>query len=309
MGLFETVFSSSGPFIITFREALEAALIVGIIAAYLNKTGRAPLKKYLWLGTGAALAASVVLGVVLALFYGGLSGPAEKLFEGTASVTATAVLTYMIFWMAKHSHKLKEELQTRVDMAVTRNDMLGIATLSFVVIVREGIETVLFLISLATIDATATMIGLALGIASVLVITYLMFRGIYSLNIKKFFQYTSVLLLVFAAGLLGYGIHEYIEAAEGYGMETGFLGTQAFNVNPADASHPLHEKGAVGSVLKTLLGYDGNPEWLRVFAYLGYWVIIGASLLRTYKPEHPFLRYIGMQNGSNGNGNGAKKIK
>lgn len=298
MALVESVFSSSGPFIITFREALEASLIVGIIAAYLDKTGRAPLKKYLWLGSGAALLLSVVLGMFLAAFYGGLSGPAEKLFEGTASITATAVLTYMIFWMAKHSHRIKEELQNKVDIAITRGDMLGIATLSFVVIIREGIETVLFLVALATIDATATMLGLVLGIASVLVLTYLMFKGMYHLNIRKFFQYTSIILLVFAAGLLGYGIHEYIEAAEAYGIEAGFLGSQAFNINPADVSHPLHEKGTIGSILKTLFGYDGNPEWLRVFVYLGYWVIIGAFLLRTYKPGHPFLRYIGMQNGN-----------
>jgi high-affinity iron transporter len=115
----------------------------------------------------------------------------------------------------------------------------------------------------------------------------LLMRGTYQLDIKKFFGYTSVLLIVFSAGLAGYGVHELIEAGENLGYDFGVLGDKPFNINPPvnpDGTYPiLHEKGVVGSILKALVGYDGNPEWLRITVYLGYWLIIGSYVLRTYR--------------------------
>jgi high-affinity iron transporter len=108
-----------------------------------------------------------------------------------------------------------------------------------------------------------------------------MMRGIYRINIQQFFKYTSVLLVVFAAGLLGYGVHEFIEA----GLLPPII-DHVWDINPTDVMHPLHEKGAIGSIFKALVGYDGNPELLRVIVYAGYWLVIGYYLLRTYAPEY-----------------------
>ncbi len=267
-------------FIITFREALEAALIVSIILAYLGKIGRRDLKKYLYLGTGLAIITSLLLGWVVLTFYGGLPKGADKIFEGAASVTATAVLTYMIFWMAKNAQKIRSELQEKIDVAVTSGYIFGISSLAFISVFREGLETVLFLTALAAADPLETITGILLGVGTVLVLAFFMIRGVYRLNLQKFFKYTSVILVVFAAGLLGYGIHEFIEADL-----LPPIVEHVWDINPPDVTHPLHEKGAIGSILKALVGYDGNPELLRVIVYVGYWLVIGSYLLKIYAPN------------------------
>ena len=267
-------------FIITFREALEAALIVSIILAYLGKIGRKDLNKYLYLGIGLALLVSSLLGWVVLSLYGGLPKGADKVFEGAASITATIVLTYMIFWMAKNARAIRSELQEKVDVAVTTGYVFGLSTLAFVSVFREGLETVLFLTALAVDDTFGTIIGMLFGIGVVLVLAFLMMKGVYRMNIQKFFKYTSVILVIFAAGLLGYGVHEFIEA----GIFPPII-ENVWDINPPDMMHPLHEKGAIGSLLKALVGYDGNPELLRVIVYVGYWLVIGYYLLRIYAPS------------------------
>ncbi len=276
----------STSFLIAFREALEAALIVVIIAAYLKKIGKVKLNRYLYFGAGVAIVASIILGAVVQVIYGQLSGVTEKMFEGVASLTATAVLTYMIFWMSGHAQKIKGELQKKIDIAITREQLFGIATLAFVAVFREGLETVLFLTVTFFRDPSGTIIGVTIGFIVVIIIAMFLMKGVYRLDIGKFFKYTSMILIIFAAGLAGYGVHELIEAGEGSGIEFGILGQTAYNINPAtnpDGTYPLlHEKGVVGSIFKALLGYDGNPEWLRIIVYAGYWLIVGAYILRTY---------------------------
>ncbi len=267
-------------FVITFREALEAALIVAIILAYLGKVGRKDLKKYLYLGTVLAIITSLILGAIVLTVYGGLPTGVEKLFEGAASVTATVVLTYMIFWMAKNAQKIRGELQEKIDIAITSGYIFGITSLAFVAVFREGLETVLFLTTLVATDPFGTLTGALLGISIVLVLSFLMMRGVYRMNIQKFFKYTSVILVVFAAGLLGYGVHEFIEA----GVLPPII-ENVWDINPPDVTHPLHEKGAIGSILKALVGYDGNPKLLRVIVYVGYWLVIGSYLLKIYAPN------------------------
>jgi len=282
--MYEGLFPS---FLIAFRESLEAALIIVIMAVYLRKMGKANLNRYLYLGTGVAISASVILAGIVQVVYGGLAGIAAEIFEGTASLAATVVLTYMIFWMSEHAKKIKGELQERIDVAITKGQLFGIATLAFVAVFREGLETVLFLTATFFLDPSGAMVGVLIGFVVVIILAVLLMKGVYQLDIRKFFKYTSIILIVFAAGLAGYGIHELIEAGESAGVEFGILGQQAFNINPAmnpDGTYPLlHEKGAVGSILKALVGYDGNPEWLRVLVYIGYWLVVGTYLLKTYK--------------------------
>ena len=282
--MFEGLFPS---LMITFREALEAALIVAIIVSYLGKVGKSKLSRYAYLGSGAAIILSLILGFLVQSMYGGLSEIAAKLFEGIASITAVAVLTYMIFWMTGHSRRIKGELHDKIDVAIGRNELYSIASLAFVAVFREGLETVLFLSTMFIQDAAGTLVGVIVGGTIVLGLAVLLIRGTYKLDLKRFFGYTSILLVVFAAGLSGYGVHELIEAGEGVGIDIGVLGEKPFDINPPlnpDGSYPLlHEKGVLGSILKALVGYDGNPEWLRIVVYLGYWLVVGSYVYRSYR--------------------------
>ena len=276
--------------LITFREALEAALIVAIMVTYLKKVGKGELARYAYLGSLAAVVISLVLGVGIQMVYGGMNKVTAELFEGVASLTAVAVLTYMIFWMTKHSKNIRGELEEKLDIAVSQGELYSIVSLAFVAVFREGLETVLFLTTTFVQDAAGTILGVIAGTAIVLVLAVLLMEGTYQLDIKKFFGYTSILLIVFSAGLAGYGVHELIEAGENLGYDFGVMGQKPYDLNPPvnpDGTYPmLHEKGGVGSIMKALVGYDGNPEWLRIIVYLGYWAVIGAYVFRAYyKPR------------------------
>lgn len=276
-------------FLITFREAIEAALIIAILVAYLSKVGRNDLRRYVWAGSAAAVALSAVIGLALAAAMGSLEGAAEKLFEGSASLLAAAVLTSVVLWMAKNSGKIKGDLQQKLDSMVTRKFVYGIALLSFIAVFREGIETVLFLVALAGEDPAGTLYGLAAGLAGAATLALLVIRGSVRMPAGKFFRYTSIILIIFAAGLLGYSVHEYMEAAELLGYDTGFLGSSAYDINPPPESL-FHEKGPVGGIFRSLVGYDGNPEWLRVAAYLGYWAAVGLYVRREFRGASQAVR-------------------
>jgi len=270
--------------LVTFREALEASLIVTIVFAYLRKTGRTELNRYLLTGSVLAVLSSLALGWTVHLIYGELEGLSAQLFEGTAALTATVVLTYMVLWMGRNARRIRHEIEHKVDVAVSRGQAFGIFALAYVAVVREGIETVLFLTVFFFTDPSGTTVGIVLGVGAVLLLVMLLLRGTYKLDIRRFFKYSSVLLVLLAAGLAGYGAHELIEASESSGFSLGVLSQNAFDINPSSTEDVFHEKGAVGSILRALVGYDGNPEWLRVFVYLGYWTVIGAYLLRVYRP-------------------------
>ncbi len=271
-------------FIITFREALEAALIIGIIAAYIAKLGRTGLYRYLAAGIIGAVIASAGVALIFKTIYGGLEGRAEQLFEAAAALTAAAVLTYMIFWMAGNSKKIKGELQEKVDISISKGEMFGIAVMSFITVFREGVETVLFLGTLAISSPVDTLAGFALGVLAVVFLSGVMFRGIYRLDLGRFFKYTSILLILFSAGMVATGVHELNEA----GIIPAVI-EHVWDVNPPvnpDGSYPmLHEKGSIGSALKSLIGYNGNPSLTEVLAYAGYWAIIGTFIFRTYMKQ------------------------
>ncbi len=265
-------------FLLTFREGIEAALLVGVIVAYLGKVGRRDLFRYVYAGSAAAVAVSVVIGVGIAAWASELADWQLEAFEGVAALSAVAVLTYMIFWMASHSRRLKGKLEEKIDLHLSRGQVLGIALLSFVAVVREGVETVLFLATFDT-EAAATAAGVVAAVAAVLVITYLMFRGVYSLNLRKFFTYTSLLLIVFAAGLIAIGVHDLNEVYGDIHVGIPAVIDHVWNINSL-----VDSRGAVGSVLASLLGYDGSPSLTQVIAYVGYWVVAGTYALWTFGP-------------------------
>ncbi len=271
-------------FLITFREALEAALIIGIIAAYIAKIGRKDLNRYIYTGIIGAIVASMAVALVFKIVYGELEGTAEQLFEGGAALTAAAVLTYMIFWMAQNSKKIKGEIQEKIDISISKGQMLGIAALSFIAVFREGVETVLFLGTLAIQSPFDTFLGFMVGVVVVVILSFVMFKGMYRLDVSSFFKYTSILLILFSAGMVATGVHELNEA----GIIPSVI-EHVWDLNPPmnpDGSYPLlHEKGLIGSSLKSLLGYHAGPSFTMIIAYIGYWIIIGLFVYNTYKTK------------------------
>ena len=276
-------------FLITFREALEAALIIGIIAAYVAKLGRKDLNRYINMGIISALIASLAVALVFKAVYGEFEGTAEQLFEGAAALTAAIVLTYMILWMATNSKRIKGELQEKIDLSLSKGQMVGITALSFVAVFREGVETVLFLGTLGIQSPIDTLAGFIIGLADVIALSYIMFKGVYRPYLGQCFRYIKKLLILFSAGLVAIGVHEFNEAGIIPSVKEN-----VWDVNPPqnpDGSYPaLHENGLIGGSLKALVGYNGNPSISEVIAYLGYWIIIGMFIFRTYK--------IGVKDGS-----------
>jgi len=267
-------------FIITLREGLEAALIIAIIGAYLRKIGRNDLHKYLWLGSGLAVFASVALSLVFWTFYGFAESFAGLWFEAFAMFTATAVLTYMILWMAKNARKIRGELQEKVDMAISSGQLLGISALAFTSVLREGVETILFLAAAAALGLGQTILGASLGLlASFIIATFLM-RGTVKLNWRRFFMYTSVLLLIFASGITMHGTMAL--------QELGILPPIIEHVY--DVGAVLPEDSVFGSVLHVFTGYHESPSLLILIAQIAYLAVFGTYIRRVYKtPKAPAI--------------------
>lgn len=260
--------------IITLRETLEAALIVGIILAYLNKTLNKKHKKIVWYGVLAGIVLSLILAFVFETYFGGFTGRAEELYEGVAMLVAGGLLTWMILWMLGQRHNIKKNLEKKAETHIEKDHPIGLFLLTFVAIAREGIETVIFL-QAAVIQSggSNTLIGGALGIVIAIILSYLLFKGIARIPLKKFFTATSILLILFAAGLVAHGLHEFQEAA----VVPTYI-EHLWDINPevvTEGIYPLlHEKGAIGGLLKGLFGYNGDPSLIEVISYFAYLLFI-----------------------------------
>ncbi|MFQ6106214.1 MAG: FTR1 family protein [Thermoplasmata archaeon] len=267
-------------FLLVLREGLEAALIVGIVFAYLKRIGKESLNRFLVMGGACAIAVSIVAALVVFLAVGQLSDFQTQVFEGVASMMAVGVLTFMIFWMAKKGPKLKMEIERKLESRISGGEIFAVFGISFVAVAREGFESVLFLFPLALQDSVATVLGVVVGVVVVLVLLVLLMRGVQRLDIKKFFTVTGALLILFAAGLTAMAVHEFNEA----GIVPPVV-DEVWNLNPqvnADGSYPpLHEKGAIGGILKSLFGHNGDPSLTEVLAYVSYWMGILGYLLYT----------------------------
>jgi len=273
-----------GQFLLAFREALEAALITAIILAYLVRTERKPLIRYVWYGIYLAVASSLVLGAFIWFIYGGLSGPTKALFEGVAALFAVFVLSSMIYWMASKGKELQREVEKRVKDIITRGATLALISFSFIVVFREGLETVLFLTPFLLEDAVGTIVGAFLGIILSLVLAYAMFIVGMKINIRKFFYFTSILLVLLAGGLAGYGVHEMVEYSEDVGIELGWLGEYAYDLGIPSES-PFHHKGVIGSVFAVMFGYTVRAEWARVAVHVVYLTIALPMVVWVYRKE------------------------
>ena len=195
------------------REGFEASLIVGIVLAFLDRTGRRDGFWPVWIGAAAAILVSVFVGALLFAIGGELEGRSEAIFEGTAMLFAAGLLTWMVFWMRRQARTIRQELESQVESALAAGSAVGLALVAFIGVLREGVETALFLFgtvegSNRLVAATSAVIGLTAAV----VLGYLFYRGASRLNLRWFFTVTSVLLLVFAGWLLAQGLHELSEA-------------------------------------------------------------------------------------------------
>ncbi|MEC7872722.1 MAG: FTR1 family protein [Candidatus Neomarinimicrobiota bacterium] len=254
-------------FIIIFREVLEAALIVGILYTYLNKVDQQSSIAKMWQGVLAAIVLSVVGSFLFQVLAGGFEGQAEKLFEGVVMITASVVLGSMIVWMAKNKN-IADDLKSQAhDALSTKNAGWAIFSLAFIAVFREGIEIILFMYSLAAKQGAVSFISSLLGAVLALGVGYAIFVQGKKVPLKTFFNVSSVILILVAAGMMAYGVHE-LESA-GVIPDYG----RVWDINPpklADGSYPLfHDKGYIGGLFKGLFGYNGDPSLIE----LGSWIM------------------------------------
>ncbi|MDZ4159174.1 MAG: FTR1 family protein [Anaerolineaceae bacterium] len=260
---------------LSLREGLEAALIISIVLGTLTRINRNDLKKQVWSGVIAALTFSAIVAVILRLLGATLEGKAEEIFEGFAMLLAAGVLTWVIFWMRRQTVSLKQELEADVRHAATQTGGGAMFWLAFLAVGREGLELALFLF-VASVDANAVsvLVGAFIGLTASVVVGWLLNTSTRQLNLKQFFQVTNVLLVLFAAGLVAYGVHEFNEA--------GWIPAVIEHV--WDINHILSDSSTVGGLLKALFGYNGNPSLTEVIAYIGYFVALALGM-RTYAPD------------------------
>ena len=253
---------------------MEAALIIGIILAYLIKTKREKYNNIVYLGIVSAVIASIIGAFLFNMLAGGFTGRAEEIFEGAAMIFAAFLITFMIIWMLNQKH-IVVDLHKKVDKEIGEQHRAGLFFLVFTSVFREGIETVIFLGAASFVSVENNVLGALLGIIAAIILGYAMFIWSKKINIKAFFNVTSILLILFAAGLVAHGIHEFEEA-----KLLNPIIEHVWDINPAaplaeKGIYPaLHENGMIGGLLKGLFGYNGNPSLLEVLFYLVYLAVI-----------------------------------
>jgi high-affinity iron transporter len=262
------------------REGVEAALIVAIICAYLARTGNREHFTKVFVGAGAAIALSAILGVILFVSVGELPSPFEQLFEAATLLAAAAVVTWMLFWMRRQARTVKGELQAAVDKALHQGSVTALAALAFVAVIREGLETSLFLVGQANSadqGAVWVLVGALVGLAVAALLGVGFYQGSRRINLATFFRWTGVALIFIAAGLLSSAVHELIE------IGVIPFGTQTLFDLSAVLPHEQDGGSLVGQFLRALFGYSATPEATTFVVWLAYVVTVLTLFLRPVK--------------------------
>ena len=266
-------------FLIGLREGLEAALIVSILVAYLVKADRRHDLRYIWAGVGIAVGISLLFGAILTYGPKGLTFEAQEIIGGTLSIVAVGFVTWMVLWMATASRSLSSTLRSSLDGATKPWSLTVVALLA---VGREGLETALFIwaaTQAAARDTGATwqpLLGALLGILVAVVLGYLIYRGALRINLSKFFTWTGAFLIVVAAGVLAYGVHDLQEA----GVLPG-LHTIAF-----DVSHIVTLDSVLGTVLKGVLNFSPVTTVLEATVWVAYEVVVGGLFIQRNRAAH-----------------------
>lgn len=260
--------------LIGLREGLEAALVVGILVAYVIKIDRRDVLARIWLGVGLAVLLSLGLGALLTFGAYGLSFEAQELIGGSMSIVAAAFVTWMIFWMLKTSRSLSSQLRGDVDRHLSAAGW-GLVLVAFLAVGREGIETALFIWAAvqATGATTLPLLGAAIGIVLAVVLGWLIYRGIIGINLSKFFAYTGIFLIILAGGVLAYGVHDLQES----GVLPG-LNSLAFDVSaviPPDSWY--------GTLLKGTINFSPATTWLQAIVWCAYVIPVMTIFVRALR--------------------------
>jgi high-affinity iron transporter len=254
------------------REGFEVTLLVAIVLAYLVKIERREDFRLVWYGLGAALVVSLAAGAILFATAGGLEGRVEYIFEGTAMWVAVGFLTYMILWMRRESRTVARSIREGIDSALERGSSLALVSLVFVMALREGIETALFIFGISrTSEPLQVALGAVLGIAGAVALGYAVYAGGKRIDLGTFFKVTGVFLILVAAGLLAHGVAEFQEA--------GLLPTimPLWDVSSAPV---LGEDSLVSQFLTAFFGWDAEANLLEMLAWFTYVVVVGYAFLR-----------------------------
>ena len=261
--------------VITLREGAEASLVIAAVVAYLKQIGRKDLNKYIYAWSIAGLAASFALAAVFTLFSQAAVGY-EPLFEAGTMFLASAVLTYVLIWMARHARRLGSAME-EIKTAISRGQVATLATVAFTSVLREGVEAVLLLAAIAiTTSSLDTMTGALLGMGFAVAIGITLIKGSYRMQVLTFFMYTSILLVLIGAMVTAHGIEELQEMGV-----IPVLSQTAYDVNPL-LPPILQENSVFGSLVHAFIGFHYAPTILAFIVQLSYIGVIGIVLWRTY---------------------------
>jgi len=273
-------------FVTGLREGVEAALIVAIVLAYLVRSGNGAEAGKVWIGTGVAALVSVLAGIVIFRTVGSMPSPYENYFEAGTLLVATAVVTWMLFWMRRQSMAIRGELHARLDRVLTEGSAWGLAVLAFTSVIREGLETSVFLVGQATsaqAAASSVIVGALIGLLAAIAIGWMFYTGTRRIDLRVFFRWTGIALIFIAAGLVSHAVHELIE-----------IGVLTVGATPVfDISNVLPDEAGIGQFLRAILGYSAAPEQSTLAVYLTYLVVVLALYLRPAKPVTPPARPVG----------------
>ncbi len=270
-----------GALVIALREGVEMALITGIVLAYLTQIGARRAHRWVWLGAGVAAVVSLGFLAVLNALDAEFEGAPERIFEGVTMFLAAGFLTWMIFWMLRQSRHLKGELQLGIQEALARGGVnWGIFALVFFAVLREGVETALLLFAA---PGEGKLMGTLAGLGIAVAIGVLIYAFGRSIDLRTFFKITGIVLVLFAAGLVTHGVHEFVEA----GIVPG--GPVLF-----DLGSTLPDKEGTGAMLRALFGYSADPTLLEGIAYVVYYLVAlvlwKSRLIRRDPAKRPVAR-------------------
>lgn len=264
--------------LIGLREGLEAALVVSILVAYLVRTGRREFLRYVWAGVATAVGLSVGVGALLEFTSAQLSFTAQERFGGLMSIVAVALVTWMIFWMKRTSRTISRHLRDRLDAAVAVGGVAVVA-MAFVAVAREGLETALFFWAAvrASGSTAVPVLGFGLGLAIAIGLGVAIYRSALHLNLSTFFYWTGLLLVVVAAGVLAYGVHDLQEAGDLPGLDRLLF----------DVSAAVPPTSWYGTVLKGVFNFSPRTTVLEGLAWLAYLVPVLTLYLRGSRTPAP----------------------
>ena len=249
-------------YLIGLREGLEASLVIGILLAYLVKVERRDLMPAVWAGVLVAAGISIGFGALLTFGPSGLSFEAQEAIGGTLSIVAVGLITWMIFWMARMARTMRAELHAKLDQAINAGAM-AVFVVAILAVGREGLETALYLwvgAQAAQTSSAAPLLGAVLGLGTSFIVGWAFYRGALKLNLRTFFAWTGLFLIVVAAGVLAYGVHDLQEA----GILPG-LDNLAFDVSAA-----IPPSSVIGTVLKGVFNFSPATTWLQAIAWVAY---------------------------------------